>query len=842
MEDLGSPDRRVRILLVNLALIGICILGLLAGSGLYLVFRPASTPVAQMATLSPRPTLVPSATPSITSSPTVTRTSFPSLTPTITQTPTRTGTVTPTATETPFPQLPAARAAVRSDVYSLKTWTPADAELMARTVQGYPESLVSNQGIERNESYYAAYRYAVNAWREALLRYPRADQSWTWRWNLAFDLARTGSAQAGDVYAALIGDALNRGVTQAPYLYEWLLASEPRLTVLMTAVEPPDGYLASYVVELKSEAGSAFVWLLEGASAYKAYSLQARFDFINRPAANWIVADLNGDAQDGQEAAIYRTDTISPFSVAPPLVFSLDEPPAQLLPFLPDKNIFKMGAEFTNYWAVKSGADGGNVLQFRGQVNDLCPTMVSLDYRWNGAYFRRVGEAFEIQPAEKTLAFCQTSTDYAAAAWGPRAALDLMTTLVDQWPPAEDMDGKPFPADARDEWLFRMGVYHALLGEKTEAVELFNRISTGPSVYNSSWIQPAQEFLAAYQKPEDIYRACLAATQCNPADAIQYLVSLVGPHDDVWQALQRAGIKQNASGYFDFDGDEQKERWFTTRYREQEASEFWILVQHANGYQALNVGQVENIPPEIEYLEDAYIADDGLTTLPAVFLESKTAFYLQRLPDTREAYLLPAPLRKEYPSKFFVPLQKAINSLLGGADPKTIQKQLEDLEDYPGLMCQAYWTCDEYYYYLGLASELAGAEEKAVAAYHRLWLDYSKSPYTTMARLKLFGEGSAQPTGAATPTPITPGPNVTLAPTQTPTLGGPTVTGATPTGPTPTGPTPTTGPTATLSPGETQAAPTATPSVTPGGPAATTPAYPPVTEQPTSTSSYPSSQ
>jgi hypothetical protein len=340
-------------------------------------------------------------------------------------------------------------------------------------------------------------------------------------------------------------------------------------------------------------------------------------------------------------------------------------------------------------------------------------------------------------------------------------------------------------------------------------VEIFNRLSTEPVIYNSRWIQPAQEFLAAYQLPEDVYRACQAAPQCNPADAIQYLVSLAGPGDDVWQALQRAGIKQNASGYFDFDGDEQKERWFTTRYRERQSPEFWILVQTEAGYQAINVGVVETIPPEIEYLEDAYIADDGLTSLPAVFLENKLAFYMQRLPDTQEAYLTLAPLRKEYPSKFFIPLQAAVNALLDGANPKTIQKQLEDLEDYPGLMCQAYWTCDEYFYYLGLASELAGDEEAAIKAYHRLWLDYSRSPYTTMARLKLLGEGGAAlPVNTVTPTPITPAPNVTVAPGLTP-----TATVVTPTsGPTPTGPTPTLTPTITGTP------PTATPSVTPGGP------------------------
>jgi hypothetical protein len=95
-----------------------------------------------------------------------------------------------------------------------------------------------------------------------------------------------------------------------------------------------------------------------------------------------------------------------------------------------------------------------------------------------------------------------------------------------------------------------------------------------------------------------------------------------------------------------------------------------------------------------------------------------------------------------------------------------------DLADDPGLLCKPTWSCDEYYYLLGLASELAGDEVSAVQAYQRLWLDYSKSPYTTMARLKL------QITD--TPfTPVTPSttPSPTLSPMATQTTTTLTVTG-----------------------------------------------------------------
>jgi hypothetical protein len=168
------------------------------------------------------------------------------------------------------------------------------------------------------------------------------------------------------------------------------------------------------------------------------------------------------------------------------------------------------------------------------------------------------------------------------------------------------------------------------------------------------------------------------------------------------------------------------------------------------------------------------------------------AFSMQRLPDTQAPYLVEVPLRAEYPNRLFEGLDSAVRSLFSGAPPGQVQDQLLDLENYPGLICRNTWSCDPFYYFLGLSSELAGDERTAVEAYHQLWLDYSTSPYTTMARLKLFGEayytptptptitstGAPQPTASYTPAPTVTGTPPTATPTGTPT---PTPSGMTPT-------------------------------------------------------------
>jgi hypothetical protein len=352
-------------------------------------------------------------------------------------------------------------------------------------------------------------------------------------------------------------------------------------------------------------------------------------------------------------------------------------------------------------------------------------------------------------------------------------------------------------------------------------------------VPTSRWILPAQDFLAIWQKPEDIYKACQIGSFCNPAYAINSLVSMIPTlHSttlDALDILRNWGVTTTSSGFFDFDLDDEAERWFTIRYFPREKLSFWILAKKASGYSALEITNTDSSRPTLDFIEEAYIADEALPFQPAVLLDGAVAFSMQRLPDTQESYLVSIPLRKEYPSRFFVPLDQYKNALFHGSSAEVIQQNLLDLADTPGLLCKTSWSCDEYYYLLGLASELARDDISAVKAFQRLWLDYSKSPFTTMARLKLQAVATLF-------TPITPSatPSQTLSvtatsatqitPTFTPsgTRGTPTYTAtnatttptysstATVTGTPPTA-TPSPSPTSTETPGQAPPTDTATP-------------------------------
>ena len=797
MSENSADRQRTNFLLINLALISACILVLVVAIGAYSLFAgrqiaPTSTPLDTL-----RPTLPQTQTPAPSFTPTITHTPFPTRPPTQTFTPTTTLTPSMTPTQTGLPTLTPAKAQALATAYVLAQWTQEDADYMARLMQDYPDTLPASARGEGNSAYYDAYVYSVVAFKEALLRFPDAPQAEQWRWDLAYDLARLGDPEAGEQYAELISDGLNRGEVGLDKLYAWLPAKEPRLELYMIELEPISGYIASYLIEIRGR-GSAYIWLLQSPSTYRAYPILTHFDFVNSPEANWIVTDLDGNPQNGKELAIYFSNPQGEYQLEPPRVFSLARLPIEELPFLPQEAIFDVGVSFTNYWVVSQDAEGQNLLEFRSTVFPPCPVTIHRKYRWNGLYFAFVSTEYQPDPEAPVTSYCAIIGDHAADAWGPEAVIPLMGAWLPAWPPSLDEEGAPYPADAHDEWLYRLGVYYALLGDEGPAKTYFNEIIANPSTLNSRWVVPARAFLSTYQEPEDIYQACVEAMYCYPGDAIDYLIDNLPPSADPLHYLWDRGLNSSSSGYFDFDGDEESERWFTVRHRPREKPQFWILARYEEGVKALFVANVDVIPPELVHLDPAYVAEESLNLMPVTFLDGALAFSMQRLPDTQEPYLVGVKLRAEYPNRLMEGLDTAVSLLFAGVSPSLVQDQLLDLESYPGLICRNTWSCDPFYYFLGLSSELAGDERTAVEAYHRLWLDYSTSPYTTMARLKLFGEayhtptptptitptgtGTAQPTSAFSPTPTITGTPPTATPTGSPT---PTVSGTPPT-PTPT--------------------------------------------------------
>lgn len=793
MSDKLTENQRLQWMLLSLVMIVGLIIGLAALifiSPRLLATHRSSTAV--MAGIQTTPSLTLSLQPF--ASPTQTNTPRPTLSPTITPSPS----ITPTPPDTPTPAGPPtltpARPMPQSANYVLATWSVEEARHMISLMEDYPNTL-PNLAEEDQAGYYQAFQYAVFALQESLINIPAAQQDADWPWKLAYNLARVGDEAAGKEYAGIISTALTRGDVDLSQLYLWFQEREPRLSLYMAETRPPRGYLSSHLVEIRGS-GSAILWLVEKPGGFQAIPLVSHFDFANQPQVSWILAELNGSTADGDELAVYFSNNPGDYQLHPPLVFNLDKIPAVLLPFFPEGKLFDLGMQFTNQWSVVPSTGIYNDLAFQSQLFPTCPLNLSLLFRWNGAYFELINDRYIIAEKPANLASCQLLAEHAARFWGAKAAVNVMEPLLPGWPPALDLNGKPYPADAHDEWRFRLGVYAALLGDAGKAVGWMQENIDTPSLPLSSWIAPSKDFLQVYKNGQELYRACVSVDFCDANAALKSLVAGMHGSKDIMEELWNLGMQSHASGYFDFELDRQSERWFTLRHRPLEALQFWILGQYSGGVEALFAGQVDASPPQIFILDPDYVREDGLQYLPVVFLDNYLAFSLRRMPLSSKPYLLPIPLRQEYPDKFGGAVAQAESELFSGTRPAEVYKQLKELQDYPGLLCQNNWSCDRYFYLLGLSAELAGDTQAAIEAFHRVWLDYSRSPFTTMARLKLAGSPtyisptptlSLTPSGTVTPLPTVSGTPPTNTPTvsRTPPTNTPTVSGTPPT-PTPT--------------------------------------------------------
>lgn len=789
MDPIPPETRSIQSLLTSLIIVTILILGLVLVIAAYpTVIKPILAPATPpIPSLRPSGTLTPN--PTVTLTPTLTHTPRPTHTSTITPTPT--GTLVPSLTPTPPgpPTLTPAQP-VPGDPYKLGDWSPDLANLAIELMNDFPNTLITRLRGEDNRGYYDAFYYATLAGKEGLLRFHDSPFASQWHFDLAYNLAQTSNPEAGQVYADILTQLLNQGKVELSGLAEMFVGMEPRMRLNLIELNPPSGYLSSHIVEVHGP-GSAFIWLLETPSGYQYHVLDSNFDFVNAPEMRLIVSDLTGDGIE--EAAIYNSAPAG-VTLEAPRIFDLSNVPANELFFRPSDEVFDPSMEYTNNWRPVKNEKGSSNLQLELQLFPACPTTVQQTYQWNGAYLEHIAAQFEVEPAASTLSLCRHIVEHAANLWGPQAAIQIMEQLLPDWPPAVNEEGKPFPADAKDEWRYRLGIYHALVGNFDQANAYLNELVQTPIVSDGAWVQSAQQFLAIYKAPQDIYKACVQSQSCNPNNAIDFLINIMGVPEgqDPVEFLKANGLTLRSSGYFDFDGDDIKERWFTTRHRPLEKLDLWFVAATKNGQRALHVGPVEGDKPNLQFLN----TEDKP---PIVWIDEGIFAVFGRDSDIGQPYLRRVTPAQEYPNRFKLALEQARRALLNGEDANKVLKMLTDIQSYPGLLCKPTFTCDEYYYLLGLANELLGNERPAVEAYLTLWRDYSRSPFTTLARLKL-----ARTNEPATPTPtstLTPAPT-SLTPQVTPT------------------------PTFTLVPGTTARPPTATPTVVSTGvPTATEPGY-----------------
>ncbi|MGD2159162.1 MAG: hypothetical protein PVG32_19955 [Anaerolineales bacterium] len=705
---------------------------------------------------SPTPTLIPT----LSATPTLPPTSTPSQTPS--------PTISPTATNTPFPpSLTPATPISERNAYILTDWNPSDASDAIARLQSYP--LILYPEVQNTKDFYATYEYATLAQSEAILRFPNHSNSDAWRWDLAYNLARTGDSRAGAYYADLLNRTLNEGTVRSESLVSWIENQELRLNAEIITSESGEGQLNGQIVHLSALGGSAYLWITEADNQFSVFPLSSDFDFPNQLHTAHFWSDLTGD---GTNDFIVTYPNWHGRLIRFPRLFNLAPTTPRELLFKPSLR-FEVGLEHEYTWSTIEHPDGEENLHFSAVVFPPCPVTIDRRYQWSGTWFELSEVIYTVQPATSLLNYCSLIVDQAATVWGSEAAIQIMETLLPDWPPPKDTGNQAYPSEALDEWRFRLGVYHKLSGNDQQAASYFRSISEQPIVPSSRWIAPAEQFLANLDTPKDFYHVCKNSEYCDPRIAFQHWVASLPAEQmqDPLYYLRQDGVDIRITDVFDFQGDEQPERWFTFRHTLQDKLEFWVLTQTSGDLQALFVDTVETNKPTLT----RYTTPQRSVI---VWLGSQQSFSLENIPGTEEHYI-----NLYQPSYFYADftnqvIDESLLSLFTGVDPASVRDNLLDLRYSNDFACLNDVDCARFLYALGLAYELAGDSQDAVNTYVEIWSEYPKTAFTILARLKLRPNPTfvAPPTLTYTPTlsptitrtpTITPTPTITSTPTPT---------------------------------------------------------------------------
>lgn len=737
--------------LLGIALLIIIVVSLLILTRPEITPEPASTEIlAAVATteILPSPTI----TPSITPSPRFTFTPKPTRTPTIA--PTSTGTLLPTL----IPSLTPAFPSEHNDQYVLVLWSPELADQLINLLEVYPETLSSFSRGESNQGYYDAFQYALFAEEEALLRFPSAAQAQGWSRGLAYNLARIGDSQAGDIYAALITQDLNSGKITLDELPFWGLDFEPFVIIEVIHLEPNNGDLSRSLVKITAdENGSSYFWLVEEENGFVSHPLTSDFNFVQPSDIEHFVVDLPGTSY--QVVGIFPMRVFDSIHYINPQVFSLLQQPPVELGF---ETVFPpgIGPDFINNWEP---AETNDDIRFMDTVFPACPVTVTHTYDWNNSSFSFQEDSYQINPDPELLGFCEIVINHSALVWGIEPTINLMETLLPLWPPDQSSTGSVNPDDALDEWLYRLSIYHGLIANQDESISYAETIVSSPTSLNSTWIAPAAAYLETYQEQRDIYQACLPSPFCDPRLAFQSLVRTITleEYSDLVNTLEQAGVTILSNGFFDFDNNDETEPWFVIRHETGSPFEFWIITSTDDGYEAVFVSTIETSNPRLSFIEP-------ITEPPTVMIDPDITFKFYKGGPGQEPTVILVQVEVVFASdRTKADLDELEGILLSGGDPTFVHTELIILGNSPHFTC-SFQLCPRYLYLLGLASELSNDEFSAVAAYLELWRQFPSSPYSVMARFKLGSIFTPTPSPTFLPSETPAPPTTPVVPTDTP--------------------------------------------------------------------------
>ena len=596
------------------------------------------------------------------------------------------------------------------------------------------------------ENYIEQYKYLAFAESEALLRFPDTPQAEIWRWDVCYNLALSYSyAEATDApellcYAKLIGDGINSGQTNLSKLPDWFQAHESRFSFEITSLTPPQGYTSSNIIMLED---NAFLLLLEKDGKFQATGLMSSMFFFRESGAKFQFIDLTGDKYP--ELVLYFGRSYCCGAFSSQFVYDISSGTPKRLAFANlEGTQSKVSSEYDSYITKLDGESMPGLLfesHYGDPLTQPCDLRQYEKYYWNNNQFELAETWYGIEKPDEyeDQELCQFAIDTPSNQDEINVVAQTIRPIFDRHIPG-----------FRQLIPFRLGEYYARLGNYEKAFHFFSDIATTPSPNEPElvWTKAAQTLLDHYKTADDFYKACSNVPQCDTQSAVRQAIENLKPDlfPMVGETLRAMSVPIKDSGVLDFDADGEAEQWIVVQHPGKNQSEFWVLVKGIKKNDALFVADISSAKPEINRFEMRY--GHPITELNTP--EGKILFSLEKMTISAQPYISLAspPWNSNDKNEQIAEQLSTINdfwrksvghpatTLFNSADPVLVRETLLGLKQSKNYGCKTY-PCDQLYYFLGLANELADDKSSAVDAYLQLWKEYPDSPYTIMARSKL---------------------------------------------------------------------------------------------------------
>lgn len=674
------------------------------------------------------------------------------LIPTFTQTPAYKLGLTPKPTKTPKPgptrtSVPTYTPATLSQfdkpsAYQLREWTVDQADLMIAQISTHLKEIEGDYvGARGRAPYREQFLYLALAEAEALMRFPDAPQAETWRWDVCYNWAvyyypgDDTTAPELACYAKLIEDGLNSRQTNPSKLAKWFKEHEARLSFEIAAQTPPQGYTRSHIITIQDD---AILWLVEKNGKFQVTGLISDMFYYTEAFIKFQMIDLTGDQFPELILYVSRANCCGAFSFQ--FIYDVSSgTPKPLTIASQYGSLSNLPGDSYAVQITKLEHEAMPGFVFKSRYGDRLSTRCDLreydKYYWNKDQFEWVETWYGIEPPDQyhDKDLCQFAINTPVN----QNELNVIANTI--YGPA-----------SRQVISFRLGEYYAQRGNYDKAYHFFSDVATAaPSdEFNAKWIDAAKTLLEHYKNADDFYLACAKVIQCDLRSIVQQAIEKIQPalFPTVSEVLKAIGVQVKDSGILDFDDDGSPEQWLVIQHPDQSEREFWVLVKNNKKIDALFVTDIPSDTPVI----NEFVSFNQPSTIELETPSGKILFSLHRLNLSGQTNILRAhtPYNADDENEQIAvqndtvkamwskAVDDAATAMLTGTDPATVKEILLKLKQSRNLDCKIY-SCDQLYYFLGLANELTGDQPSAIDVYLQLWKDYPDSIYTIMARSKL---------------------------------------------------------------------------------------------------------